>query len=95
MHPFYEHSGRLVADRDTRVLGLVSMAAYLLFWAAAIPVALRALRRAQASVGPDGNRDPALEIVRARYARGEIDERELRERTQVLRPQSVDGVRRR
>lgn len=95
MHPFYEHSDRLVADRDTRALGLVSMGAYLLFWAAAIPVALRALRRAQASVGPDGNRDPALEIVRARYARGEIDERELGERTRALRRQSVGGAGRR
>ena len=92
MHPFYEHSGALLAHRDSRALGLMSMAAYLAFWAAAIPVALRMLRSALAT-GPgagariEGGRgvtDPAVEIVRARYARGEIDRAELLERLRVL-----------
>ena len=88
MHPYYEHSGALLARRDSRALGLVSMAAYLAFWAAAIPVALGMLRRALAPVVPGAPAtDPAEEIVRERYARGEIDRAELLERTDVLRRQ--------
>ena len=99
MHPYYEHSGALLARRDSRALGLVSMAAYLAFWAAAIPVALRMLRRALAPAAPvatgAGAADPAEEIVRARYARGEIDRAELVERTDVLRRQGRGGSGRR
>ncbi len=99
MHPYYEHSGALLARRDSRALGLVSMAAYLAFWAAAIPVALRMLRRALAPAVPGaaaaGPADPAQEIVRARYARGEIDRAELVERTDVLRRQGRGGSGRR
>ena len=92
MHPFYEHSGALLARRDSRALGLLSMAAYLAFWAAAIPVALRMLRGALAAGagagavdrGGGAAADPAVEIGRARYARGEIDRAELVERLQVL-----------
>ena len=96
MHPYYDHSGALLARRDSRALGLVSMAAYLAFWAAAIPVALRMLRRALAPVVPGSTAaDPAEEIVRARYARGEIDRAELVERTDVLRRQGRGGSGRR
>ena len=99
MHPYYEHSGALLARRDSRALGLVSMAAYLAFWAAAIPVALRMLGRALAPAAPVatgvGAADPAEEIVRARYARGEIDRAELVERTDVLRRQGRGGSGRR
>ena len=90
MHPFYEHSGELLAGRDSRALGLLSMAAYLAFWAVALPVALRRLRRALAS-SATGGADPAVEIVRARYARGEIDRAELVARTRALARQAVDG----
>lgn len=99
MHPFYEHSEALLARRDSRVLGLVSMAAYLAFWAVAIPVALRMLRRALtpvsrgAGTGDAGSDDLAVDIVRARYARGEIDRAELFERTRVLRGQAAGGRR--
>ena len=89
MHPFYEHSGRLVADRETRGLGMTSMAAYLAFWAVAIPVALRALRRSPVPLGAALGPDAAEEVVRARYARGEIDRGELLERTRVLRAQAA------
>ncbi len=88
MHPFYEHSAALLARHDSRVLGVVSMAAYLLFWAAAIPVALRMLRHALQPAGRPVTDDPAVELVRARYARGEIDRAELLERTDVLRRQA-------
>ena len=96
MHPYYDHSGALLARRDSRALGLVSMAAYLAFWAAAIPVALRMLRRALAPAVPGAAAaDPAEEMVRARYARGEIDRAELVERTDVLRSQPRGGSGRR
>lgn len=88
MHPFYEHSAALLARDDSRVLGVVSMAAYLLFWAAAIPVALRMLRHALQPAGRSETDDLAVELVRARYARGEIDRAELLERTEVLRRQT-------
>lgn len=105
MHPFYEHSGALLARRDSRALGVVSMGAYLVFWAVAIPVALRMLRRALQPVGADvrsgrrhddaggGEPDPAVQIVRRRYARGEIDAAELDERLRVLRRQGAPGLR--
>lgn len=53
MHPFYEPSRRLLRSQDTRAEGLISMAAYLLFWAAVVPVAIRALKGYSApSVAP-------------------------------------------
>ena len=92
MHPFYEHSAALLARHDSRVLGVVSMAAYLLFWAAAIPVALRMLRHALQPAGRPVTDDLAVELVRARYARGEIDRAELLERTDVLRHRAGEAL---
>ena len=88
MHPFYGPSGRLLADRSGRTEGIVSMAAYLAFWAVVVAVAKRemdlrwprdALRTAhggRASGDSAAGRtvtDPALEALRLRYARGEVD----------------------
>jgi putative membrane protein len=94
VHPFYEPSARLVSDRRTASVGLVSMAAYLVFWAVAIPVALRMLRRAPATNG--ATRDAAVGILRERYARGEIELDEYRRRLRVLdgtgRPRGRPGA---
>ncbi len=104
MHPFYDASRSLMSTRDTRLLGLASMAAYLAFWAAAIPFVLRSLSRALANAAagsgtppaqrapdaPDPAHDRAEAIVRERYAAGDIDDVELHHRLRVLRSESVE-----
>lgn len=103
MHPFYGPSARLLGERS-QVAGLVSMAAYLAFWAGAVAIGLRMVRdRLPTGAGPapggsgptpgdavptpggDPGRgpastvwsarpmDPALAVLRERYARGELD----------------------
>ncbi|HEX5331829.1 MAG TPA: SHOCT domain-containing protein [Cellulomonas sp.] len=92
MHPFYAPSSALLERRSTLPLGLLSMASYLVFWAVAIPVALRMLRRVldessrpRHAVGhPPGDPDPAVAVLRERYARGEIEDDEFRRRVRVL-----------
>jgi len=85
MHPFYGPSGRLVSGREPSLSGLVSMAAYLTFWAVAIAVAKKELdarlpRRDQAPLAGD----PAVAVLRERLALGEIDVEEYRECLQAL-----------
>lgn len=88
MHPFYGPSARLLGERS-QVAGLVSMAAYLAFWAAAVAIGLRMVRdRLPAGAGPTPGgagptpttadwsaraMDPALAVLRERYARGDVD----------------------
>jgi putative membrane protein len=79
MHPFYGPSSQLLADGNAWWLGLVSMAMYLLFWAAVIVLAVILFKR----YFLPGNRlfkgaDKALDILRERYARGEIDADEFK-----------------
>jgi uncharacterized membrane protein len=85
MHPFYGPSGRLVSGRESSLSGLVSMAAYLTFWAIAIAVAKKELDarlpRRQAAQSAD---DPAVAVLRERLAFGEIEVEEYRERMQAL-----------
>ena len=69
MHPFYGPSAGLLGGRGTSATGLLSMAAYLAFWAGAIVLARRELD----ARFPRGGRplaDPAMDELRARYARG-------------------------
>lgn len=77
MHPFYGPSQRRLAGRAGRGEGTASMAAYLAFWAVVVVAAKRELdlRWPRGSTGPGtgGISDPALEALRLRYARGEID----------------------
>lgn len=61
------------------------MTAYLLFWAAAIPIAIRMLTRlAGQAAGPGARADTAVAILRERYARGDIELAEFSERQAVL-----------
>ena len=88
MHPFYGPSGRLVSGRESSLSGLVSMAAYLTFWAIAIAVAKKELdarlpRHDQAPLVGDA----AVAVLRERLARGEIDVEEYRERLRALAPE--------
>lgn len=82
MHPFYGPSARLMEQRGSAA-GLVSMAAYLAFWAAALAIAWRELEARFPRTDP-GARDPAVTLLRERFARGEIDADELRAMRAVL-----------
>lgn len=84
MHPFYGPSARLLGGAASRedhggaqVAGLVSMAAYLAFWAGAVALGVRILNerfpRERAGAGESGADDPAVAQLRLRYARGEVD----------------------
>jgi uncharacterized membrane protein len=73
MHPFYGPSGRLLADRAGRPEGIVSMAAYLAFWAVVVAVAKREMDLRWPRAARPASGDPALEALRVRYARGEVD----------------------
>ena len=74
VHPFYGPNSRFVAERGSTMTGLVTMAAYLAFWAAALATAKRELDARFPRVPPAlGRGDPALEVLRLRYARGEVD----------------------
>lgn len=72
MHPFYDPSARMLAEHRTARAGIWSMAAYLVFWALAIPVALVMLRRTLGGHAAPAS-DTAIGLLRERLARGEID----------------------
>lgn len=66
------------------------MLAYLLFWAAVVPVAVRSLKRYSAPPAPAGqddaaSPDPAVAVLRMRLSRGEIDVEDFLAREAVLR----------
>jgi hypothetical protein len=87
VHPFYGPSGRLLSGRDARREGLLSMAAYLAFWGAALVVAKRELdRRWPPHPRVDADADPAMAVLRTRFARGELDESQFRAMADVLNP---------
>lgn len=69
MHPYYSPMGS-----STRA-GMVSMAAYLTFWAVVVAMASRELRRRLPGGTPlrASARDGALGVLRDRYARGDLD----------------------
>lgn len=76
MHPFYGPNSQSLAgqDRASKVTGLVTMGAYLAFWAWAVATAMRELNERFPKGGPSsGHGDVALAVLRERYARGEID----------------------
>ena len=85
MHPFYGPSARLLGDRATSASGLLSMAAYLAFWAAALAIAKRELDARFPQVAqPGSGPDRAIALLRERYARGEIDAVQFAEMRTVL-----------
>jgi putative membrane protein len=75
MHPFYGPSARLMSDRTGRPEGIASMAAYLAFWAVVVALGKRELdaRWPRGAGERPATGDPALEALRVRYARGDID----------------------
>ena len=86
MHPFYGPSGRILAGRSESAAGLVSMAAYLAFWAGVVGLAWREYRtwkpvadhvdadHGDADHGDADHGDAAIAELRMRFARGEIDQ---------------------
>lgn len=84
MHPFYGPSARQLAGRGASASGLLSMAAYLAFWAAALVI----VRREVDARFPRGRNsqqpDTAMMLLRERFARGEIDQEQFRSMTAVL-----------
>ena len=86
MHPFYESQARLLAGRPVPASGLVSMAAYLVFWGMVVVALRRDLDSRFPRVDAEPPTDPALVVLRERFARGEIDEEEFRTRLAVLSP---------
>jgi putative membrane protein len=91
MHPFYGPSARLVGGSDSRsaAFGLLSMAAYLGFWAAALAIAKRELdaRFPRHDRVPE-DLDPAMHLLRERYARGELDDAAFNRMRDVLAQRS-------
>lgn len=77
MHPFYGPSARLLEERGSRAAGIVSMGAYLAFWAAVVGIGIKMANerfpvRGSWSTGAAAG-DEAVAILRSRYARGELD----------------------
>lgn len=84
MHPYYGPSQRMMSDARTARAGAWSMAAYLVFWALAIPASLVMLRRTLTGATVSGGGE-SMKILRERYARGHIDAREYRRKKRMLR----------
>lgn len=85
MHPFYGPSARLLADPASKAAGLASMAAYLAFWAGALAIAKRELdaRFPRGAQSPPTS-DPAMLVLRERFARGDIDAEQYAQMRAVL-----------
>ncbi|SDB93562.1 putative membrane protein [Raineyella antarctica] len=91
MHPFYEPNARQLAGRGTSASGLLSMAAYLAFWAVALVIVRREVD-ARFPKGRISQPDTAMVLLRERFARGEIDQDQFRAMTAVLqRPAPTPG----
>ncbi|SHI75654.1 SHOCT domain-containing protein [Parasporobacterium paucivorans] len=85
MHPFYGPNSELMKEKQSWYLGLVSMAMYLFFWAIALVVAARLFHKYVAAAhSRDIFEDDATEILRKRYASGEISGREFAKKKSKL-----------
>jgi putative membrane protein len=82
VHPFYGSSSQWLGGMEYWWIGLASMALYLVFWGVVIVIAIRLFKKS--SFFSTGNRshpeDTALQILRERYARGEIDSEEFKQK---------------
>ncbi|HEX2856080.1 MAG TPA: hypothetical protein VHO26_01185 [Propionibacteriaceae bacterium] len=83
-HPFYAPSRRLLSASGSRALGALSMGAYLAFWAVALVVAKHELDVRFPRPVSHRTPDSARELLRERFARGEIDVEEFRAMSRVL-----------
>ena len=81
MHPFYEPSSQLLLNGNYWWIGLVSMAMCLLFWAVVMIIAYIIFKKhfMRQSSHTD-NSDQAMSILRERYAKGEINAEEFKQK---------------
>lgn len=91
VHPFYGSSDRLLSTPGWRGAGLASMAAYLGFWTLALVVAKRELDQRWPKAGRPDHPDPAMAVLRERFARGELDAAQFRAMADVLDQTSGAG----
>lgn len=93
MHPFYEMNSRFLSrvkhssdQEKSWWVGIVSMAMYLTFWTAALVIVARTAKKYIPNAGRAWDeKDPAVMIIRRRYAKGKIDAKEFRKRLAALR----------
>ncbi len=93
MHPFYDQNSwffsKIEQSSDQQKnwwVGIVSMAMYLTFWTAALVIVARMAKKYIPNVDRTLYRkDPAITIIRRRYAQGKIDAKEFRKRMAELR----------
>jgi len=81
MHPFYGPGIQFMGEGYIWWLGMASMILYLFFWAVVIIFAVRLFKKY--FLGPDqpkAKEDTALSILRERYAKGEIDAEEFKQK---------------
>ncbi|MGA9519725.1 MAG: SHOCT domain-containing protein [Trichococcus sp.] len=85
MHPFYGAVSEFFAEGYWWV-GLLSMVLYLFFWAVVIVFAVKLFKKyfADREIPPKIKEDSALTILRERYARGEIDAEEFKQKKSDL-----------
>ena len=85
MHPFYGAVNEFFAEGYWWV-GLLSMAMYLIFCAVVILFAVKLFKKyfTDRPTPPKSEEDSALKILRERYARGEIDAEEFKQKKSDL-----------
>lgn len=89
MHPFYGPSSQLFQEGESSWLGLASMAMYLLFWAVVVFIAVGMFKKYFTGVDyPKKREDNAMSILRERYAKGEIDAEEFKQKKTDLEEKS-------
>jgi putative membrane protein len=85
MHPFYGPSSQFLGGGNYWWLGMASMLLYLLFWAVVIVFAAKLFKKYYPGTErPKTREDTALSILRERYARGEIDAEEFKQKKSDL-----------
>lgn len=82
MHPYYGPNAKLLQEKEgtkSWYLGLVSMGMYLVFWAGVFLVTVRLFKKyLMEPEDEEQGTDEALDILRVRYAKGEITAREYK-----------------
>ncbi|MGE5626621.1 MAG: SHOCT domain-containing protein [Solirubrobacterales bacterium] len=78
MHPFYGANSEFLSQGNYWI-GLISMLLYLVFWTVALIIGVRFIKKyILGSVLFMKKGDTAMEILRERYARGEINGEEFK-----------------
>jgi len=85
MRGFYGPGSDFLGQGSFMMMGIVSMIIHLLFWVAVIYLAVKLFKKYSNSVeSSKGQEDTAMSILRARFAKGEIDAEEFRTRKAEL-----------